>query len=644
MHYILSAAPLIAALFGIYLTSFYSYILFHSLAEGFSIVISCGIFMIAWNSRRLLQNHYLLFIGIAYLFVGGIDFLHTLSYKGMGVFEGVGANLPTQLWVAARYMEAFSLLAATVFLGRKLSHRRVFLAYSVATGLLLSSIFYWKIFPDCFVEGVGLTPFKIYSEYLICLILLAAIFCLIWKSKNFDRKVLILLLASIATAIAQGLAFTTYLSVYGPSNMIGHFLKIVSFYLVYKAIIETSLVAPCNLLFRDLKQSEAKFRSIFETNVVPIAYCHMGGQIIDANEHYLKLLGFSREELKAGTVRWDSAIPSDWKHMDEQVLEYLRRDGVCPPLEQEYMRRDGTRVPVLLGACLLPGDSEQVVAFALDLTERKLIEGELRKSRDELEQRVQERTAELMKVHEELKNRRDELAHVDRVAILAELASSMAHELRQPLTGVLTNAQAAKRLLSAEPPDLEEVGAALDDIIDDDLRARGVIENMRSLLRKQGSDQTAIDINAVVQDSIKLIATEAVKKRITIGADLASGLPRVIGNGIQLQQVLLNLILNSFDALARHEREERRITVCTAREDEKTLLVKVSDNGPGMDTESLGRVFESFFTTKPEGLGMGLPISRSIIEAHGGRLWAIRNSERGMTFCFTMPVGKAADS
>jgi PAS domain S-box-containing protein len=264
MQYILNATPLLASLLGIYVTSLYGYLLFHSLAEGFCIVIACGIFMIAWNARRLLQNHYVLFIGIAYLYVGGIDFLHTLAYEGMGVFEGFGANLATQLWIAGRYVEALSLLLGTIFLHRKLSPRGIFIAYGLSTGLLLASIFYWKVFPVCFTEGVGLTPFKIYSEYVICLILLAAIGLLIRNSQDFDRKVLILLVSAIGTTIAQELAFTAYLSVYGFSNMIGHLIKIASFYLVYKAIVETSLVSPWNLLFRNLKQSEARYRSLFD--------------------------------------------------------------------------------------------------------------------------------------------------------------------------------------------------------------------------------------------------------------------------------------------------------------------------------------------------------------------------------------------
>ena len=312
MQYVLSAVPLIAVLFGIYMTSFYNYLLFHGLAEVFSIVIGSGIFMVVWNARRLLPNHYLLFVGIAYLYVAGIDLLHTLAFKGMGVFPGYGADLPTQLWIAARYLESLSLLFATIFLHRKLPHRSTFVAYGIAVGLLLLSIFYWGVFPACFVEGVGLTPFKISSEYVICLVFLAAIGLLIRNSESFNRKVLIFLIASISTAIAQELAFTTYLSVYGPSNMIGHLLKILSFYLLYKAIIETSLVSPYDLLFRDLKKSEEAFRTserryreLVQNANSAIIRWKADGTIAFFNEYAQSFSGTAPEEIEGGRGRWD---------------------------------------------------------------------------------------------------------------------------------------------------------------------------------------------------------------------------------------------------------------------------------------------------------------------------------------------------
>ena len=243
-------------LLGSYLTSLYSYLLFHSLVEIFSIVVAFGIFMLAWNSRRFLDNNYLLFIGIAYFFIGGLDLIHTLAYKGMGVFPGYGSNLPTELWIAARYVESSSLLIAALVLGRKLRPSFVFLGYTVTISLLIASIFYWDIFPQSFVEGVGLTPFKKVSEYVISSVLVVSMILLLRSRKEFDRGVLRLLVASIAITIGSELAFTFFVDLYGLSNLVGHLFKLLSFYLIYKALIETGLRKPYDLLFRNLRQSE----------------------------------------------------------------------------------------------------------------------------------------------------------------------------------------------------------------------------------------------------------------------------------------------------------------------------------------------------------------------------------------------------
>ena len=250
----------VLVLFGLYLTSLYSYLLFHGLAEMFSIFVACGVFVIAWNSRRFVDNYYFLFLGIAFLFVAGLDGLHMLAYKGMGVFPGYDANLPTQLWIAARYVQSLSLLIAPLLIGRKLRIDFVFLAYAVVVSLLLGSIFCWQVFPACYLEGVGLTPFKKVSEYVISLILLGSVGLLLQKRGEFDSGVWRLLVLSIAFNIASELAFTLYIGVYDFPNLVGHLFKIVVFYLIYKAIVETGLVKPYNLLFRNLKQSEEALR------------------------------------------------------------------------------------------------------------------------------------------------------------------------------------------------------------------------------------------------------------------------------------------------------------------------------------------------------------------------------------------------
>ena len=251
-----SALFCVSVLFGLWLVSKYSYLLFHSIAEIFSIVVAFGIFVLAWNSRYFAENAYLLFVGIAYLFVAGLDLLHTLAYSEMGVFQSYGSNLATQLWISARYIQSASLLSAAFLIRRKLSVRFTLASYGIVTSLLLASIFYWNIFPACFVEGQGLTVFKKVSEYLICLLLLVSIVMLLRQRREFDPHVLHLLIASIAVTIASELVFTLYVSVEGPFNLIGHYLKIISFYLIYRAIIQTGLTKPFALLLRDLKQSE----------------------------------------------------------------------------------------------------------------------------------------------------------------------------------------------------------------------------------------------------------------------------------------------------------------------------------------------------------------------------------------------------
>ncbi len=252
-------------LLAIDLISLHSYLLFHSVVELFTIIVAAGIFVIAWNSRGFINNNYLLFIGIASVFIALLDLLHTLAYKGMGVFSDQTGNLATQLWIAARYLQSISWLIAPAFLGRKLRLHFQVGVYILVVGLLLLSIFYWQVFPAAYVEGVGLTAFKKTSEYVISLLFLVGIGYLFWKRQEFDPGVFRLLILSLSLTIASEIAFTSYVSVYGQANLIGHLLRLVAFYLLYKAIIETGLVKPYAILLRDLKRSQDQLREYAAT-------------------------------------------------------------------------------------------------------------------------------------------------------------------------------------------------------------------------------------------------------------------------------------------------------------------------------------------------------------------------------------------
>lgn len=241
----------------------------------------------------------------------------------------------------------------------------------------------------------------------------------------------------------------------------------------------------------------------------------------------------------------------------------------------------------------------------------------------------------------EASRNRAELAHVVRVATMGELATSLAHELNQPLTAILSNAQAGRRLLVSDEPDLGEVREILADITENDRRAGEVVRRMRGLLRKGELEMSLVDLNVLVRDVVRLVGNDLLLRRATASLDLDGRRPQVQGDRVQLQQVLLNLILNGLEAMSETERARRRLTIRTRLRDEPTVEVAVHDGGTGIPADRLDQVFEAFYTTKQDGLGMGLSISRSIVQAHGGSIWASNNPEGGANVGFSLPLARS---
>ena len=233
---------------------------------------------------------------------------------------------------------------------------------------------------------------------------------------------------------------------------------------------------------------------------------------------------------------------------------------------------------------------------------------------------------------------REELAHFTRVSTMGELTASLAHELSQPLTGILANAQAAQRLLAAAPPNLEEVRASLGDIVADDRRAGDIIRRLRELLKKSEPRRVLLDLNALVEDVVKLVGSDALSRSVSIAVDPDPALPLLRADRVQLQQVVLNLLMNAMEAMTTTPEAVRAVIVRTQCLDGQAAHVSVKDAGPGITDDAVARIFEPFYTTKADGMGMGLSIARSIVEAHGGRLWATGNPSGGATFHFTVTV------
>ena len=373
-------------------------------------------------------------------------------------------------------------------------------------------------------------------------------------------------------------------------------------------------------LIHDLGEREAKVRRLVDANIIGIFIWQLDGLIIEANEAFLRVVGYDRDDLVSGRVDRKELTPLEWRAVDARTSAELKLLGTVQPFEMEYARKDGSRVPVLIGLAAFEEQRARGVAFVLDLTELKKAETEARES----ERRYREVQAEL--------------EHANRVSIMGQLAASIAHEVSQPIAATVLNAQTALRRLNAQAPDLEEARRVVRRIVDDGQRAADVIDRIRQVIKKAPPRKERADVNEAIRQVIELIHGEAVKHGVSVQTLLSADLQHIEGDRVELQQVLLNLLVNAIEAMSAVSEGPRELLISTRKADGGSVQVTVRDSGPGLAAGGAESLFAPFHTTKPTGLGMGLSICRSIIEAHGGRLWASANEPRGAVFQFTLPV------
>jgi PAS domain S-box-containing protein len=377
-------------------------------------------------------------------------------------------------------------------------------------------------------------------------------------------------------------------------------------------------------LYRDVAEREGKIRRLVDANIVGVFIWDMQGPIYEANDAFLRIIGYSREDLMAGRVRYVDITPDEWHDEDVRALAELRKNGALQPIEKEYIRSDGTRVAVLTGAAIFGSTPDQVVAFVVDLTERKRAEAIAREN----ERRYHEIEIEL--------------THANRISTLGQLTASISHEIRQPITSAVFNAQAATHWLEASPPNLEEVRTALTHVVNNGMRANDVIRRLRDLVKKTPTRRELLAVNDAIREVIALTRGEASKHRVLIYADLERDLPGIEGDRVQLQQVIMNLMMNAVEAMSDSADGPRDLTIVTRACGRQCVRVSVSDTGPGVGDSNVERLFEPFYTTKANGMGMGLSICRSIVEAHGGTLRVFANAPCGAIFQFELTGPDAA--
>lgn len=597
---------------GLAFVSFFNFLLFHTLVEFFAIIVGIVSFIVVWWTYHFSRNNFFVFLGCGYLWVAVLDICHTLAYKGLGVFPDVGANPATQLWIAARYLEALVLVGAPFYLTRALNRWLIFAGCGIASVAAVVSIS-TGMFPDAFVEGSGLTTFKIASEYVIVGLLAFAVWYLHARRSVLEPRIYRLIVASIAMTMAAELAFTFYISVYGLSNMVGHIFKLVSFWLIFISIVETSLERPIRRL------SEI----IWGTNIGTWEWNVQTGET-RFNARWAEIIGYTLDELAPISIdTWiDHAHPDDLKRSGALLEKNFSGELSYYECEVRMRHKDGHWVWVLDRGKVVEWTDEgkplRMTGTHADVTERKRAEQELRAAKEEAER------ANHMK---------------------SEFLASMSHEIRTPMTAVMGFAdllleggldkRSEERVykIKSSTQDLLRI---IDDILD--------VSKLES--GRVGLEVIDFHLPSLVLDVVDMFAEKHDATHVP-GVDLRCVLADDFPDGVRMdptrvRQILVNLVGN-----ARKFTEKGHIVLrgIFVPDDGRGARVRfeVEDTGIGIKADHLERIFGEFtqadatITRRFAGTGLGLAISKKLVSLMEGEIGVESVFGEGSTFWIELP-------
>ncbi len=659
----------LALLFLVYLTTYYySYLLFHTLSELFSIFIAITITIITINCFGSIENQYISFVGISYFFVGLLDLMHTLSFKGIPIFTDYDYYAP-QFWIAARYVESLSMLAGFGLLDtkRRIDPILVTAVYAVITASLVAAILYLRIFPVCFVAGKGLTPFKIYSEYAICAVLIGSIVLLYIHRQQFETRFYHQLLTALVLMVLMELCFTLFVSdaMNDAFNKIGHLLKICAFYLIYKAVVVTALRDPIHLLFRELTASESCLREAQQLARLgrwELALETGAWTWTEEMYHFFSVSAASAPTLEA--------MLAPLRPKDRQTLRALLSRSASQGGPFEFMLRieDAAglaRFGQLRGEVLRDenGGVASLLGTLQDVTEEQLlIEG------------LRERTAEMLAARDAA-----EAANKAKSTFLA----NMSHELRTPLNAILGFSSLMRRepgITAGQQETLDIInrsGEHLLTLIND------VLEMAKIEAGRLHLEIAPLDLGRVMRDVAGMMDIRAREKGLLLLLDQSSSFPRYIkGDEARLRQILVNLTGNAVKFT-----KEGGVTIRLGMRPEdprssspeggsankprssspeggsankprssspeggsavKHLIIEVEDTGPGIAPEDQSRLFQPFVqlaeSSMQKGTGLGLAITRQFVELMGGTISLESTPGKGSIFRIELPVELVAEA
>ncbi|WP_443947608.1 MASE3 domain-containing protein [Pedobacter sp. AW1-32] len=587
-----------------YLSKVQSYMLFHTFVELFSVVVAFAVFIVTWNSRQMHDNRYLQLVGISYIFIGALDLLHTLTYKGMNIIP-VDGHPANQFWVATRFLETITLLFGFFLINKRTRLRPdwVFLSYFVASALIILSILVWKNFPVCYIDGVGQTAFKLWMEYIIIAILLLVGYLLIKNRKHFSTTVFRLLLLSLVFTIVSEFCFTQYVFNYSAMNELGHYAKLVAFFLIYKANVETSFIRPTDIIFKNLKDNEKKYRTLAE---------NMPGFILRFNSQLECIYANVKEERQQpeGQTILKYQISQD-KSLEVFLMPLVRRAQQTEAVQQSNFDLDGANGKEFYVVQVIPeyhnSDVEaSYLVICQDITALKHSENQL----------------------QALNQTKD------------KLFSIIAHDLKNPFTSLLSFSELIQRnAYKMDGAKIEHMAGRMNESAK---QAFALLENLLNWSRVQTGTlkpvSLAIEVDDLFDESSRLLTALAQSKSIALVFEQSVDLV-VIADRQMAATVLRNLISNAI----KFSYPESRVYI-QAKEQDCVVLFSITDHGIGVAPEhsenlfEIGNTFSSLGTASEEGTGLGLVLCKEFVEMNGGEIWLESELGKGTTFYFTLPV------
>ena len=581
-------------LFLIYLSSLYNYLLFHTVAELSAITISIGIFIIGWNSKAYLKTSFFLIIGVSFLFIGFIDLIHTLAYAGMNIFIGYTSNLPTSLWIVARFWQAISFLLALI-LYKKDINLKYLIIFNVIFLIIFLELIFLGLFPTCYIEEIEqLTPFKIISEYIIDSIFVISLIWMYMRRKEFDRKVSTYIIISIISMIISELAFTIYTDVYGIANLIGHLFKIIAFYHMYKAIIKTGIKEPYNLLFRKLKLSEEELKiraeSLEDMASFPL---ENPNPVLRVNESLIMTVNKASQEI-FNTDEGD-LIPTTLQHYVDECFNNSEN------LESEIKIGDA----VYTFFFMINKEKRYVNIYGLNITERI-------KAKQRLERFV----------------------------------ATVSHELRNPISVLVTSTdfldshseELTADLIEKLKEGMKKNIYLLKDLVDDILMLSRIDERKITL---EWEEVKPFDI---IQEILLLMEPIGNRKNITFKVNFDPNIS-MYGDSKRLDQIFRIFIDNAIkysakDSMVMIEAVDSYRGHLNKRDIDGVLFI-IEDTGIGIGKDDIPNLFKRFFRSDKvsdiPGTGLGLSIAKELIELHGGSVDVESELMKGTKFSIFFP-------